>query len=146
MYLHFNINIYFSSMGDLGIGFCAMCVKNWITTQVTINVQISLASPESTRAPVVVLTWPHVPWHWPSLPFIHPLVCLNLTYRNEYKHPSILCFSVTARLHPSPKVMANFFQTQKLTCCPDPICTIFGGCIKRMQLFIFCAKYIDFLH
>ena len=49
-------------------------------------------------------------------------------------------------IHPSPKVMADFFQTQKLTWCPHPICTIFGGCIKCMQMFIFGAKYIDFLH
>ena len=38
-------------------------------------------------------------------------------------------------VHPSPKVMADFFQTQKLTWCPHPICTIFGGCIKCMQAF-----------
>ena len=49
-------------------------------------------------------------------------------------------------IHPSPKVMADFFQTQNLTWCPYPIYTIFGGCIKCMQVFIFCAKYIDFLH
>ena len=48
-------------------------------------------------------------------------------------------------IHPSPKVMADFFQTQKSTWCPYSICTIFGGCIKCMQVFIFCAKYIDFL-
>ena len=35
-------------------------------------------------------------------------------------------------IHPSPKVMADFFQTQKLKWCPHPICTIFGGCIKCM--------------
>ena len=49
-------------------------------------------------------------------------------------------------VHPSPNVMADFFQTQKLTWCPHPICTIFGGCIKYIQVLIFCAKYIDFLH
>ena len=49
----------------------------------------------------------------------------------------------TEKLHPSPKVKADFFQTQKLTWCPYPICTIFGVCIKCMQVFIFCAKYID---
>ena len=49
-------------------------------------------------------------------------------------------------VHPSPKVMADFFQTQKLTWCPYPICTIFGGCLKCMQVFIFCARYIKFLH
>ena len=32
-----------------------------------------------------------------------------------------------------------FFQTQKLTWYPLPICTIFGGCIKCMQVFIFFA-------
>ena len=47
-------------------------------------------------------------------------------------------------IHPSPKVMADFFQTQNVTWCPYPICTIFGGCIKCVQVFIFCAKYIDF--
>ena len=30
-------------------------------------------------------------------------------------------------LHPSPKVMADFFQTQKLTWCPCPISTILVG-------------------
>ena len=49
-------------------------------------------------------------------------------------------------VHPSPKVMADFFQTQTLSWCPHPICTIFGGYIKCMQVFIFCAKYIEFLH
>ena len=49
------------------------------------------------------------------------------------------------RVHPSPKVMADFFQTQKLTWCPHPICTIFGGCLKCTQVFIFCVKDIDFL-
>ena len=42
--------------------------------------------------------------------------------------------------------MADFFQTQKLTGCPDPICTIFGGCIKYMQVAISYAKFINFLH
>ena len=51
-----------------------------------------------------------------------------------------------AYVHPSPKVMADFVQTQKLTWCPYPICTIFGGCVKYMQVAISCAKYIDFLH
>ena len=37
-----------------------------------------------------------------------------------------------------------FFQTQKLTWWPHPICTSFGVCIKRMQVFIFRAKCIDF--
>ena len=50
----------------------------------------------------------------------------------------------TLDIHPSPKVMADFFQTQKLTWCPHPICTIFGGCIICMQVFILCSKYIDF--
>ena len=49
-------------------------------------------------------------------------------------------------LHPSPKVMADFFQTQQLTWCPYPILKIFGGCIKCMQVFIFCLKYTDSLH
>ena len=49
-------------------------------------------------------------------------------------------------IHLSPKVMADCFQTQKLTWCPYPICTIFGGRIKCMQVFTFCAKYIDVLH
>ena len=53
---------------------------------------------------------------------------------------------ITNDNHPSPKVMADFFQTQKLTWCPHPICTMFGGCMKCMQVFIFCVKYIDFLH
>ena len=30
-------------------------------------------------------------------------------------------------VHPSPKIMADFFQTQKLTWCPHPICMIFVG-------------------
>ena len=46
----------------------------------------------------------------------------------------------------SPKVMADFFETQKLTWCPHPICMIFGGCIKCVQAYIICAKHIDFLH
>ena len=49
-------------------------------------------------------------------------------------------------IHPSPKVMANFFQTQKLSWYPHQICTIFGGCIKCMQVVISFAKYSDFLH
>ena len=57
-----------------------------------------------------------------------------------------MMISLSTHIHPSPKVMADFFQTKKLTWCRYPICTIFGGCIKRMQVFIFCAKYIDFLH
>ena len=58
-----------------------------------------------------------------------------------------LClYYIHIRIHPSPKVMADFFQTQKLTWCPHPICTIFGGWIKCMQVLIFCAKNIDFLH
>ena len=44
------------------------------------------------------------------------------------------------RIHPSPKVMADCFQTQKLTWCPYPICTIFGGCIKRMHMFIWICQ------
>ena len=52
--------------------------------------------------------------------------------------------AVPTYIHPSPKVMADFFQTQKLTWCRYPICTIFEGCIKCMQVLIFCSKYIDF--
>ena len=44
-------------------------------------------------------------------------------------------------IHPSPKVMADFFQTQKLTWCPHPICTNFGECIKCMQVVIYCAQW-----
>ena len=55
-------------------------------------------------------------------------------------------YAITFNIHPWPKIMADFFQTQKLTWCHYPICTIFSGCIKCMQVFIFCAKYIDFLH
>ena len=55
------------------------------------------------------------------------------------------CYRFSSNIHPSPKVMADFFQTQKLTWYPYPICAIFGGCIKRMQVFIFFAEYIDFL-
>ena len=42
--------------------------------------------------------------------------------------------------------MTDFFQTQKLTGCPYPICAIFGGCIKCVHVFFFYAKYIYFLH
>ena len=49
-------------------------------------------------------------------------------------------------VHPSPKVMADFFQTQKLSWRPRQICIIFGGCIKCMQMVISSAKFIDFLH
>ena len=49
-------------------------------------------------------------------------------------------------VHPSPKVMADFFQTQNLSWCPHQICTILGGCIQSMQVVISCAKYIDFFH
>ena len=48
------------------------------------------------------------------------------------------------KVHPSPKVMADIFQTQKLTWCPHPICTIFGQCIKCMQAFIFCENILTF--
>ena len=61
-------------------------------------------------------------------------------------HLRLSTIYLTPDIHPSPKVMADFFQTQKLTWCPYPIYTIFGGCIKCMQVFIFCAKYIHFLH
>ena len=51
--------------------------------------------------------------------------------------------NITEKLHPSPKVMADFFQTQNLTWCPYPICTIFGVCIKCMQgqnILTFCIN------
>ena len=49
-------------------------------------------------------------------------------------------------VHPSPKVMADFFSDTKINMMPLSNLYHFGGCIKRMQVFIFCAKYIDFLH
>ena len=64
---------------------------------------------------------------------------------NEFIHQIWALKSSSTYIHPSPKVMADFFQTQESTWCPYSICTIFGGCIKWMQVFIFCAKYIDFL-
>ena len=56
----------------------------------------------------------------------------------------IMNFCESRYIHPSPKVMADFFQKQKSTWCPHPICTIFGGCIKCMQVFIFCANILTF--
>ena len=47
-------------------------------------------------------------------------------------------------VHPSPKVMADFFQTQKSTWCLHPICTIFGIFIKCMLAVISYEKYKDF--
>ena len=78
-----------------------------------------------------------VPW-W--LDIVWKLKCLELCANKASLAPKGLY------IHPSPKVMADFFQKQASTWCPHPICTIFGGCIKCMQVFIFCAKYIDFLH
>ena len=48
-------------------------------------------------------------------------------------------------VHPSPKAMADFFRKQKSTWCPHPICTIFGGCIKCMQVCInpFCTGVLN---
>ena len=78
-------------------------------------------------------------------------LCLSYIYISYIKFV-YLCFRKKVyilhytTIQPSPKVMAYFLQTQKLTRCPHPICTIFGGCIKCMEVLIFCAKYIDFLH
>ena len=69
--------------------------------------------------------------------------CLGL---DVLSHPGRVTHVCVSKLHPSPKVMADFFQRQKLPWCPYPICTIFGGFIKHMNVFIFCAKYIDFLN
>ena len=78
-------------------------------------------------------------WHWKD-GWFQPWYFIE---ENDF----MLCYScMTIGIHPSPKVMANFFKTRKFTWCPYPICTIFGGYIKCMQVFIFCAKYIDFLH
>ena len=69
--------------------------------------------------------------------------CLGL---DVLSHPGRVTHVCVSKLHPSPKVMADFFQRQKLPWCPYPICTICGGFIKHMNVFIFCAKYIDFLN
>ena len=38
----------FMNLGDLGINFCIVSFKSWITAQVTMNTQMSLVSPKST--------------------------------------------------------------------------------------------------
>ena len=53
---------------------------------------------------------------------------------------SNIIYRIQTYIHPSPKVMADFFHTQKLTWCPHPFCTIFGGCIKCMQVAISRVK------
>ena len=42
---------------------------------------------------------------------------------NKQRHTT----NIWCDIHPSPKVMADFFQTQRLTWCPYPICMILVG-------------------
>ena len=76
----------------------------------------------------------HMTWDW--------------TFFNNYSNHSRMCVLSTlcgnVDKHSPFDIYIYIFQTQKLTWCPHPICTIFGGCIKCMQVFIFCVKYIDF--
>ena len=80
------------------------------------------------------------------------LMCSHLFRREDAvsrtRHPGDMPHNLfyNLYLHPSPKVMADFFPTQKLTWFSYPICTIFGRCIKCMQVFIFRAKYMEFFH
>ena len=57
-----------------------------------------------------------------------------------YTSKVLLFFIMCMPIHPLPKVLADFFQTQKSTWCPHSIGTIFGGCMQYMQMFIFLCK------
>ena len=69
----------------------------------------------------------------------------NLLARNELNDLQLLGFIASLKQFQQFST-ADFFQTQTLTWCLNPICTIFGGCIKCIQVIISYAKYIDFLH
>ena len=58
----------------------------------------------------------------------------------------VLPYHYVIYIHPSTKVMADFFQTRKSTWCPHPICTIFDECIDCMYVSSFHTKYIDLLN
>ena len=58
-------------------------------------------------------------------------------FTTEFMHISSWCTA------PFAKSNGRFFQKYKLTWCLHPICTNLCGCIKCMQVFMFCAKYID---
>ena len=47
---------------------------------------------------------------------------------------------------PFAKSNGRFFSDTKINMIPLSNLYDFGGCIKYIQVFIFCAKYIDFLH
>ena len=51
------------------------------------------------------------------------MTALHVPCSSDFHAPCPL----VAILHPSPKVMADLFQTQQLTWCPHPICAILVG-------------------
>ena len=57
-------------------------------------------------------------------------------------------FCLGCRIPNTPFAKSNgrYFQTQKSTWCPYPICTIFGIFKECMLVFISLEKYIDFCH
>ena len=54
----------------------------------------------------------------------------HTTVHNIYNVSRSYHFADDIFIHPSPKIMADFFQTQKSTWCPHPICTIFGRWVR----------------
>ena len=57
-----------------------------------------------------------------------------------------MILSIEDTYTPFAKSNGRFFQTQKLTWCLHPICTIFGKFMKCILVVIFQEKYINFWH